>query len=111
MHSLYIVNVKQIATDVSTAEEASIYADNFLVQEGFVCTGYFGSGKSDWFEVGGRFKDILGGDVAVQFCGQENITELCQKLAANFDYIDTDYNESEVTLEKGDWIVLIDYHS
>lgn len=110
MHSPYIVNVKHSVEEVTTTEEAEGYAENFLIDEGFVGQGHFGGGRCDWFHTGGNFTHLLNGKAAVRFEGQQELIDLCKKLSEDNDYIDTDYNEEEINLEEGDIVVVIDYH-
>jgi hypothetical protein len=58
MHSVYLVLVKK--SDAENEKEAEGEAVGILDKENFAgeC-GFFGSSKADWYEVGGRWRDLI----------------------------------------------------
>ena len=111
MHNPYILNIKNAeAQDIKTEKDAEAFTYSWLSEEGFCNSGFYGSGKAEWFQVGGRFSTLLGGKSIVRYNGEKEFVKICKELANdNYDYIDTDYEEG-VKLEKGDWLVVVDYH-
>lgn len=57
MHYLYLVLTKREKGE--TMEDISSRVEYLLEEEGFTSQGYFSSGKSDWFEIGGRWSDLF----------------------------------------------------
>ncbi len=57
MHYLYFVLIKK--EECSTSNNAQEHANNLLENEGFTAQGFFGSGKADWYEIGGRWSGCL----------------------------------------------------
>ncbi len=95
-HSPFILNIrKDSGEDISTADKAQEFARSFLEENSFVGSG----GHCDWYYVGveGRFTELIGGDGAVRFSGQAELLELCQKLAEDGAYLDS---ECELMLKR-----------
>jgi hypothetical protein len=113
MHSPFILNITQESeAEVTTVEKAEAFANSFLEENNFVSEGgHWGGGHCDWYYVGsqGRFTELLGGVGAVRYDGQPELLELCNKLAEEYDYLDSEC-EDVVSLRVGDWLVIVDYH-
>jgi hypothetical protein len=109
MHAPFILNIKN-SEEVATVEDAVSFAQVWLDSEGFVSSGFFGGGKCDWYEIGGQFIEALEGLKALKFDGEQNLITLCNEYKEDFEYVDSNY-DVVVNLEKGDWLVIVDYHS
>lgn len=57
MHYLYLAAVKK--DEETKTEEIANLVSSQLEEEGFCNTGFFGSGKADWYVIGGRWSGWL----------------------------------------------------
>lgn len=119
MHYLYFVLVS--AEDAASAGEACQQANDELDLHAFTAEGYFGSGKADWFEIGGRWSAVIEGNATIL------TPELLARLRTEYpDYsasaggvevfipsafFECKLSELAETYTQGNfWIVTVDYH-
>lgn len=119
MHCLYFVLVS--TEDAKSAVEARQQAEDELDLHAFTAEGYFGSGKADWYEIGGRWSAVIEGNATIL---TPEVLARLQKAYPDSSasaggvevfipsaFMEHKLSELDETRTQGNfWIVTVDYH-